>query len=504
MKIKRKIIILSIGLGILLLTAIPTYAALSSSGFLSKAQEFIDNHCNKENLDNHTSLLCYLFFKTSELDTSLTSTQNNVANQSVQISDLEKRVTALENPSPTPAICLTPPSGIISWWTGDNTANDKENLNNGAINSGVSFVSGEVGSAFSFNGNDGLMQSPTNSLPTGNSDRTLEFWVKINSFLADVPDPHSSQESFFAGYGNFGSGSQTYQLGTAGNVLYFSSWGSALFGPSLQINKWYHVAVTNTGNSATLYLNGSPVVTGTLTINTPSGTSFNMGRVSGSLGDIRKLNGLIDEATVYNRALSVSEIQSIYNAGANGKCKLPTVVLSDNFNSTSLDTNVWDVFNGSGTYSAGGGFLNIPDGSGIPFIRTKNNPFPATGPFTVEFGIQYSSAGPSGDGVGVSTTPQIYGGDVSNTPVAFWQDNASGLSVVRFGLTVATLGGVNTGNHVVKIIYDGTLYKTYMDNNLVYTSPSSATAQSLWIGNPIIGPTNWSGFKLSYIKITIP
>src|SRR5207244_4569133 len=34
-----------------------------------------------------------------------------------------------------------------------------------------------------------------------------------------------------------------------------------------------------------------------------------------------KLTGELDEVSIYNRALSASEIQAINNAGANGKCK---------------------------------------------------------------------------------------------------------------------------------------------------------------------------------------
>ncbi len=327
-KIKKRSTALFISIGIFLIVAVPVFAILTSAPFLPGAQKFINNTCNKKHLSNQESLLCYLFFKTGELDTGLKNTQNTVAglntivsSQAAQISDLESRVNALEHLTPTPVTCITPPTGIVSWWTGDNTANDKENLNNGTINSGVTYSAGEVGQAFSFNGVDGLMQATTTDLPTGNADRTLELWVKINAFQADVPDPSSPLESFFAGYGNFGSGGQTYQLGTAGNILYFSSWGSEIVGPSLQINKWYHVAVTNVANSETLYLNGSSIASGTTGINTPSGTSFDIGRVQGGLGDIRKLNGSVDEVTIYNRALSASEIKTIYNAGINGKCK---------------------------------------------------------------------------------------------------------------------------------------------------------------------------------------
>lgn len=317
----KKQISIFVSIIIFLFVLIPIYAAITSSQFLPKAQEFINNNCQKKHPGDEASLLCYLFYKTNELTTNQASIQSTITDLKGRVSVLENEVATLQSFSPTPGTCLPHPSGIVSWWTGDNTANDVEGLNNGTINTGVSYVSGEVGQAFNFNGADGFMQTPTNSLPTGNADRTLSLWVKINSFQADVPDPSSPQESFFAGYGNFGSGGQTYQLGTAGNILYFSQFGSAIFGPSLQINKWYQVAVTNTGDAETLYLNGTSTASGTLTLNTPSGSTFYAGRIPGTLGDIRKLNGSIDEVQVFNRALTSSEIKSIYTAGTSGECK---------------------------------------------------------------------------------------------------------------------------------------------------------------------------------------
>ena len=140
------------------------------------------------------------------------------------------------------------------------------------------------------------------------------MWVKIDAFVAG--------EAFFAGYGSFGSFTQTYHLGTSGSTLFFSQWGSAVFGPSLQTGRWYHVAVTNVGNFVTLYLDGTVVNTGTLSINTPAGTQFYIGRIPGPLGDLRRLQGMVDEVEIFNRALSASEIATIFNAGSAGKCNI--------------------------------------------------------------------------------------------------------------------------------------------------------------------------------------
>ncbi len=46
------------------------------------------------------------------------------------------------------------PSGIVSWWTANSTAADAMGLNNATL-SNVTYSSGEVGKAFSFNGLNG-------------------------------------------------------------------------------------------------------------------------------------------------------------------------------------------------------------------------------------------------------------------------------------------------------------------------------------------------------------
>jgi sugar lactone lactonase YvrE/subtilisin-like proprotein convertase family protein len=206
---------------------------------------------------------------------------------------------------------VPPPGGIVSWWPAEGDTQDIAGGNSGMLTTGVTFAPGAVGQAFHFGGTGDYFQAPTSGLPTGNSDRTLELWVNVQQFVAS--------EAQFAAYGNFGTNGQTYGLGASGNRLFFSQWGNALLGPSLQAGVWYHLAVTNVGNSVTLYLDGTAVATGTLPINTAGGTQFYMGSLPSPYGANRRLQGFTDEAAVYNRALSAAEIQAIYNAGPAGK-----------------------------------------------------------------------------------------------------------------------------------------------------------------------------------------
>ena len=217
--------------------------------------------------------------------------------------------------------CDPPPSGVVGWWPGSGNANDLVGINPGTLVNGATFAAGQVGQAFSFDGVDDFFQSGTTGLPIGTSDRTLEFWARISSVVAP--------EAFFAGYGSFGSFTQTYQVGASGSAPFFSQWGGGVSAPSVQTGTWHHMAVTNVGAVVRFYIDGALVGSDSLPLNTPAGTQFYMGRIPGSLGDPRKLKGMVDEVTIYDRALSGSEIQAIFQAGSAGKCTLAYPVIYD-------------------------------------------------------------------------------------------------------------------------------------------------------------------------------
>src|SRR5262249_9362168 len=124
------------------------------------------------------------------------------------------------------------PNGILSWWAGDGDATDRVGPDPGPLHNGVTFTQGEGSSAFQFN-RANYVSANTTGLPIGNSDRTLEMWVKVNSFP-------TSGDTFFAGYGNFGTNNQTYHLGANESGLYWTQWGSGIGGPPLTANRWYH------------------------------------------------------------------------------------------------------------------------------------------------------------------------------------------------------------------------------------------------------------------------
>lgn len=214
------------------------------------------------------------------------------------------------NLTPADEDCLDAPAGLVSWWSFEVNLKDSAGSNDGTAVGGESYVAGLADLAFTFEDSDRIY-APTVNLPIGGEDRTLEFWVMLNSF--------TEGEDFFAGYGNFGKMQETFHLGTTYGMLFFSQWGSAIYGPNLETNHWYHVAVTLQDSYATLYLDGTRVAGATMKVNTPADTVFYMGGIPAEGSEI--LDGTLDEVSVYDRALSAEEISALYGAGVGGKCK---------------------------------------------------------------------------------------------------------------------------------------------------------------------------------------
>jgi hypothetical protein len=220
------------------------------------------------------------------------------------------QLTTLRVMAPVPA-----PSGLVSWWRGEGNALDSTGTNHGTASNGVVYVQGKVGQAFGFDGINDFVWVPdaTNLRP---SSITLEAWARFNGTLGPVLG-----RSFGAAVHN---SYVLWQLngninGTIGDAL----GADVLSVPFAPVSgQWYHVAFTfdDTTKQQTLYLNGAAVA---FNQSLRSIAYDNHPVVIG--GDIDNgsvsflLNGGVDEAAIYNRALTASEIAGIYNAGIAGK-----------------------------------------------------------------------------------------------------------------------------------------------------------------------------------------
>jgi len=212
------------------------------------------------------------------------------------------------------------PGGVISWWPGEGNAQDIVGHYDGTPQGGATFSAGIVGQAFSLDGIDDAILV-NNNAALNPASITVEAWVKPNNVpaLADVLTKwgfDATIDSYFLGLLN--SGGVVKLLGGIGDG---ATGDSGFSGGAVTLNTWNHVAMTYDAATGVnrLYLNGVSVGQRVRAHGIyPTTSRVVIGREDSN--NNRFFSGLIDEPTIYGRALTDAEILAIYNAGGNGKC----------------------------------------------------------------------------------------------------------------------------------------------------------------------------------------
>lgn len=225
--------------------------------------------------------------------------------------------------------CAPQPSGLVAWYPGDGNADDiTANANNGTLQGGATFAAGMVQQAFSFNGTSAFVSAPSSPANSLTGSFTIDAWVRVSAYssvftpiVSKWNDVTSQNRSYFLAL----NGNGNLQLTVSPDRFSFTS---AVSGSPVPLNQFTHVAGVFNASTQTLrvYING--VESGVNNIAPPSIFANNEPLLIGA-GDLgsgsRKFtNGLIDEADLFNRALTQPEIQAIFDAGSAGKCLAPT------------------------------------------------------------------------------------------------------------------------------------------------------------------------------------
>jgi hypothetical protein len=232
--------------------------------------------------------------------------------------------------SKTTSFSLTvtaPPSapGPVAHWKFDETsgltASDASgNGRNATLSTGASFAAGRLSNALSLNGTNGKASASVG----GTSAFTYAAWIKPSGFGGGGYGRIMSREST-AGFDDFYflvNNSSTRTL----SASLFNDAGtesSVVAAPNaLVLNAWQHVAISYNDASdrkMRVYINGvetsyqkQTALTGTLKLTT---NALSIGNRAAS---DRGLPGLIDDARVYNRALSAAEVLALFNAAPSG------------------------------------------------------------------------------------------------------------------------------------------------------------------------------------------
>ncbi len=209
-------------------------------------------------------------------------------------------------------------SDLVGWWNfNEGDARDISGYNNHGTIVGATHVEGVPGtggSALNFNGSSNYVDVGNKADLNLTNRGTIFAWVYLNSYNPVVGSyPSIVGKGAHAGWDTAGYTLWVrYDTNTVhGNIASAQSvYDTVSFG-SPATGTWHHLAYTWNGSFLNAYLNGVQYG-GNVTQNQSANSSsanFIIGRAQNG-GQF--FNGLIDDVRIYSRALTASEIQTLY------------------------------------------------------------------------------------------------------------------------------------------------------------------------------------------------
>lgn len=336
--------------------------------------------------------------------------------------------------------------GLVGYWrldegSGRNTADSSGNNNGGQLRGvgGPTWVAGQVGNALRFDGADEYVNVAASPVFGITGDITMAAWIKREAPLAyDAIMAKTDGANFFDYDFYFSDGDNRLRL--------WSDFGNPtpVFSTrEVTDTNWHHVAVTRAGSTVTFYIDGLEAGTTTMTGAFANNSIPIRIATDGPAWDPKSLfQGRIDEARLYNRALSAAEIRSLNVSGTG-----PEIVVVNNgtvltsgdttpsfgdgtdfgvVNIGGAATRVYDVFNfGTTTLTIGTVTVSGPHAGDFTVMAQPAASLAAGG--STSFGVQFT---PGGLGRR-SATISFSNNDSNENPFTF-AVQGSGLSTTVF------------------------------------------------------------------------
>ena len=210
-----------------------------------------------------------------------------------------------------------PTNGLVGYWPFSGNANDVSGNGNNGTNNGATLTAdrfGNANSAYSFNGTSSYIAVPHNA--TFNMQKaTWNVWVKINAastgngyYIFGKRDNAQHHVNFYEslGAGRAIIGWTTNQASSVGTINITGSWHL--------ISMTYDQTLST--NNLKSYLDGVYYQSATVQPFSFLNGDIRFG-IEANFNYWQPLNGLIDEASIYNRVLTQTEIQQLFTASLN-------------------------------------------------------------------------------------------------------------------------------------------------------------------------------------------
>ena len=225
--------------------------------------------------------------------------------------------------------CLPPPAGMVGWWSGNGTTADSALGNDGQLAGDATFGPAMVSQGFRFDGVGDYVEIP-DSLNLKPAHVSVEAWVRLDSLTTSQGFPGLQYIVFkkntrifnFEAYAlrkQVTDGQHRFAF-SIGDVTGFATLAVATSTSPVVAGQFYHLVGTYDGSHVRLYVNGILEGQAPVSATIDYGTRPIFLGTSGEQVFDGKLNGIVDEATIYNRALDAADVAWLHGAGAAGKC----------------------------------------------------------------------------------------------------------------------------------------------------------------------------------------
>jgi len=212
----------------------------------------------------------------------------------------------------------TPGLGGVDRWlfdeTSGTTAKDSVGHHDLTLRNGATFGPGLAGNALALNGANQFAESTGTLIPTENTNYSVSAWVKLNqaggAFQTVMSEDGDANSAFFLQYSG---ADKRWAFSFASVRALANTVGQPVAG------QWYHlVGVRDVTNSKlSIYVDG--VVSGSVGIlgGGDKGTgNLEIGRGKFGGNPVDYLNGTVDDAKVFDRALTADEVKTLTANGA--------------------------------------------------------------------------------------------------------------------------------------------------------------------------------------------
>jgi chitodextrinase len=204
------------------------------------------------------------------------------------------------------------PSGLVAGYTFDAgsgaTVSDLSgNANTGTIENASWSTTGRYGGSMSFNGTTSRVQVPASPSLNVSTAITLMAWIRPASNQNDWRTIMQREVDAYALNASHNRG----RLRPSGGATLNGTFQFVNTNSSSPVNAWTHVALTYDGSTLRLFVNGAQV--SSIAASGAIETNANPLWIGGNSPYGEYFNGLIDEARVYNRALTAAEVQAAMN-----------------------------------------------------------------------------------------------------------------------------------------------------------------------------------------------